>query len=760
MKFNQFSIVKKEKSEQLDELKNLGFSVDKDLTEKEILNNFLVNIPFDLSTLQATDSLDYFEFIQSYEDLTWDIFYTLALQLLGFTAHFDFQINDALKFINEVNLPIFEEDSSVNKDNVWQALYLLLVTRTKSGVILIEKLVSEDFLPMDNSYHFFNDKSLATFDTRNLIREVVYVESPVDTDNNMEYDLIKVQIIRPKFDGKLPSVMTASPYHLGINIKANDDQLHDMNVELSKKESHEIKVTDEISEFPKLPEKAILIPESDETEKFTHGWTYTLNDYMLARGFASIYVAGVGTRGSDGFMTSGDYQQVASVTAVIDWLNGRAKAFTDRKRTSRVVANWSNGKVAMTGKSYLGTLAYGAATTGVDGLEVIVAEAGITSWYDYYRENGAISSPGGYPGEDLDVLAALTYSKNLDAADYLKNNDFYQKELAQMTSDIDRTTGDYNQYWHDRNYRPHINKVKADIIAVHGLQDWNVKPIHAFEYLKDLPENVTKHAFLHHGEHIYINNWQSLDFSETINTYFTAKLLDRKLNLELPGVVWQENNVEQSFKSLDRFGEKDATSFKLGSEISNFENQYEQEKYDSYSKNYRTFITDLYTDKANASVIDIKIDDDILINGQIQLNLKVKLNDSKGLLSAQVLEYGDKKRLNTLATMLEPKEIDLGHNFQFDDLKELKLADSPYKLVSKALLNLQNRNGLLQVDEVPADTWMDVKLDLQPTIYQLKKGDSLRVIIYSTDFELTVRDNRSVTYEIDLSQSTITLPHN
>ncbi len=42
---------------------------------------------------------------------------------------------------------------------------------------------------------------------------------------------------------------------------------------------------------------------------------------------------------------------------------------------------------------YLGTLSNGLATTGVDGLEVIIAEAGI-SWYNYYRENGLVTSPG------------------------------------------------------------------------------------------------------------------------------------------------------------------------------------------------------------------------------------------------------------------------------------------------------------------------------------------------------------------------------
>ena len=34
------------------------------------------------------------------------------------------------------------------------------------------------------------------------------------------------------------------------------------------------------------------------------------------------------------------------------------------------------------------------ATTGVDGLEMVIAEAGISSWYDYYRENGLLVSPG------------------------------------------------------------------------------------------------------------------------------------------------------------------------------------------------------------------------------------------------------------------------------------------------------------------------------------------------------------------------------
>ena len=53
---------------------------------------------------------------------------------------------------------------------------------------------------------------------------------------------------------------------------------------------------------------------------------------------------------------------------------------------------------------------------------------------------------------------------------------------------------------------------------------------------------------------------------------------------------------------------------------------------------------------------------------------------------------------------------------------------------------------------------MTVNLKLQPTLHQLKKGDKLRLLLYSTDFEHTVRDNRELTYEVDLGASKIIFP--
>ncbi len=758
MKFNHFSIVEKNFDEKLADLDGLGLHWSVFWDEKKILSDFLAKAPVELTLLQASEQLDWLHFLSSTADLDWEIFWTLALQLLDFVPNFEFEVGKAFEFAKTVNLPLFEGE--MNSENLISALYLLLCTRRKSGMTLVEFWVSEGLLPVDNQYHFFNDKALATFDTKTLKREEVWVESSVDTFERGEYDLIRIQIIRPTFAGQIPVVMTASPYHLGTNDKANDNKLHKMKTELVEKTIHEVTVKNRLPQLKIYEENGK--PTVDVAAKhFTHGWTYSLNDYFLARGFASIYVAGVGTRGSDGFQTSGDYQQIYGMTSVIDWLNGRARAFTSRARTHEIAANWANGKVAMTGKSYLGTMSYGAATTGVDGLEVILAEAGISSWYHYYRENGLVRSPGGFPGEDLDVLAELTYSRNLDGADFLANNARYQARLTELSRALARENGDYNQFWHDRNYLPNIDKVKADVLIDHGLQDWNVTPEQAYNFWNALPAKHAKHLFLHRGSHIYNHNWQSLDFTEVVNSYFTAKLLGRKLNLQLPPIVLQENSTYQSFTILEKWGADGTVKLPLAKtsvSLAKFDNHYPDEQFDRYSKDFNVFKKELFDGKTNSALADLELSQDILLNGAVGLEIRLKLNDTKGLISAQLLDFGDKKRLRDTTSVIELKSLDRGRNFELENLQELPLVDSPYQLMTKGFLNLQNRERLTKITTVEADEWFTVKFKLQPTIYKLEKGDKLRLLIYSTDFEHTVRDNREVTYEIDFSQSRIIFP--
>ena len=756
MRFNQFSYQPTTSSQRFEELEGLGLKLSPQLSLKRQFEDFIrwsfftySNTDYSLSTLAADKETDLVTFFQSDRELTAEIFYTVVFQLLGFSYLVDFE--DSEQFRKETGFPIVYGDLIEN-------LYQLLNTRTKKGNTLIDQLVSDGLISEDNHYHYFNGKSLATFSTHNVIREVVYVESRVDTDKDGLPDLVKVSIIRPRYDGQIPSVMTASPYHQGTNDKASDKALYKMEGELEVKPPHTIELEEPKLNLVEPHGQAEVVTEAEE--KLSHiNSSYTLNDYFLPRGFANLYVSGVGTKDSQGLMTNGNYQQIEAYKNVIDWLNGRCRAFTDHTRKRQVKADWSNGKVATTGISYLGTMSNGLATTGVDGLEVIIAEAGISSWYNYYRENGLVTSPGGYPGEDFDSLAELTYSRNLQAGDYIRGNEAYQADLEKVKEKLDRKTGDYNQFWHDRNYLLNAHKVQAEVVFTHGSQDWNVKPLHVYQMFHALPSHINKHLFFHHGAHVYMNNWQSIDFRESMNALLSMKLLGLDSSYQLPTVIWQDNIAPQKWQGLDNFGKQDELhTFSLGNEEKVIQNQYDQKDFDRYGKTYQTFNTELYQGKANQITIDLPVSQDLHLNGRVALKLRVKSSTNKGLLSAQLLELGQKKYLQPYPAVLSARTIDNGRYHMLENLCELPFNPSDQRVITKGYLNLQNRTNLLTIEEIQPNEWMDFKLELQPTIYKLKEGDTLRLVLYTTDFEITIRDNTDYQLTVDLAQSSLILP--
>ena len=756
MRYNQFSYFPVSKEDALKELTELGFSLDPTGSEKDQFESFVrtcffnyKNTDYPLSTLAVDKKTDLLTFFNSEIELTAEIFYTVVFQLLGFSYLTDFE--DALSFYKEIAFPIVYGDLI---DNIYQ----LLNTRTKKGNTLIDQLVSDGFIPEDNHYHYFNGKTLATFSTCNLIREVVYVESRIDSDKDGLPDLVKVNIIRPTFSGRIPAVMTASPYHQGTNDKASDKALYKMEEELAVKEPHKISLEEPTLDLVDPVGQAQLVTEAEE--KLAHiNSSYTLNDYFLPRGFANIYVSGLGTKDSQGIMPNGDYRQIEAYKNVIDWLNGRCRAFTDHSRERQVKADWSNGKVATTGLSYLGTMSNGLATTAVDGLEVIIAEAGISSWYNYYRENGLVTSPGGYPGEDLDSLDELTYSRNLLAGDYIRGNDAHKASIEELKKNLDRKTGDYNQFWHERNYLLNAYKVKAEVVFTHGSQDWNVKPLHVYQMFNALPSSIKKHLFYHNGAHVYINNWQSVDFRESMNALLTQRLLGQKTEYQLPTVIWQDNTAEQSWMILDDFGNQvEHKTFTLGTEEAIIQNRYQDSDFERFGKSYPTFNNELYQGKVNQITIDLPVTEDLHINGRVKLNLRLKSSTNKGLLSAQLLELGEKKYLHPYPGILSVRTLDNGRYHMLDNLFELPYSQSAQRVITKGYLNLQNRDDLLDIKEVTPNEWMEFQLELQPTIYKLQQGDTLRLVLYTTDFEITVRDNSDYQLTVDLSQSSMEVP--
>ena len=318
----------------------------------------------------------------------------------------------------------------------------------------------------------------------------VWVQSTFDSDGDGELDRIHADYSLPaetQTDGlKVPVVFEASPYYAGTGEASNWPVDHELG-------------------FPpagRAPQEWFAGSFRSPTISTSHEATW------LQRGFAVVHAETAGTGLSDGCPTSGARNETLSTTAVIDWLNGRTKAYTTRSGDVEALAvNWHNGKTAMIGTSYNGTLPIAAATTGVEGLAAIVPISAISDWYDYYRANGLVRAPhqanGGngnnlFQGEDLDVLADLVYSRQ----DEGNPRTICRPVIDELIAKEDRATGDRSAFWQERNYMTDANRIKAATLVAHGNGDFNVMTKQAAQLYESLKATRVPHMFyFHQGGH-------------------------------------------------------------------------------------------------------------------------------------------------------------------------------------------------------------------------------------------------------------------
>jgi X-Pro dipeptidyl-peptidase len=321
-------------------------------------------------------------------------------------------------------------------------------------------------------------------DTAQWIRYDLWVETTVDSDHDGKKDRVHVDVTRPgqtETEGlKVPVVYGSSPYFAGTaRGQANWDVKQELRAESPPR--------------GKMNAPAYAGARTRISNALVAQW--------VPRGFAVVHSEATGTGRSQGCPTVGDDPERLPPKVVIDWLNGRAKGYTTQTGNEEVKATpWSTGKVAMMGSSYEGTLPLAAATTGVNGLEVVVPVSPNTSYYHYYRSNGLVRSPGGYLGEDVDVLydiVASGDSAGRDNCDRIWKNGIFAGAKGQ-----DRATGDYNDFWVARDLLPYVKNIKAAVLLAHGLNDYNVVPSHSVRIYDEMKaRGLPVSMYLHQGGH-------------------------------------------------------------------------------------------------------------------------------------------------------------------------------------------------------------------------------------------------------------------
>jgi len=320
-------------------------------------------------------------------------------------------------------------------------------------------------------------------DSKDWIQHDLWVETEFDSDGDGALDRVHVDVTRPEQtdseDLRVHVIYETSPYFSGT---AGGGKSYFWNPD------------QELGSAPPKRRSAPAITFQSRRPLMSRSQIST----WVPRGFAVVHSASPGTGLSQGCPTVGGANEALAPKAVIDWLNGRAKGFVEIDSDEEVEAYWCTGKVGMTGTSYNGTLPLAAATTGVDGLEAIIPIAPNTSYYHYYRSNGLVRHPGGWMGEDIDVLYDFINS----GAPGMRETCDCDVRDEQLVAHHDRVNGDYNEFWAGRDYFNQLDSFKAAALMAHGFNDWNVMPNHTVRIYQALKaKGVPTQVFFHQGGH-------------------------------------------------------------------------------------------------------------------------------------------------------------------------------------------------------------------------------------------------------------------
>jgi X-Pro dipeptidyl-peptidase len=550
------------------------------------------------------------------------------------------------------------------------------------------------------------------------IRHDLWVETGFDTDGDGRPDRMHVAVTRPEQTEagglRLPVIYISSPYFAGVaggGLEYFWDIRHEVGA-VPPERAH----PDEIKRRGERP----VISNS-------HLKTW------VPRGYIVVHSSSPGTGLSDGSPTCGGMNESLAPKAVIDWLCGRAKGYTERDGGEEVEAYWCTGKVGMTGTSYNGTIPVAAATTGVEGLEAIIPIAPVTSYYHYYRSNGLVVYPGGWQGEDIDVLFDFIQSGE-------ESKRQYGREVirdGEMAAGQDRITGDMNAFWESRDYLNQMENYQAALLMSHGFNDWNVQPEHSYRFYDAVREmGVPCQVYYHQQGH------GGPPPMSMMNRWFTKYLHGVDNGLENDARAWivredDERTEPTPYEDYPNPGAAPVTLYltagapeKGGLTLSKPENQGKESLTDNFSFSGNMLAQAEYTEHRLLYVTP-ELKNDVHISGIPSVTIRVSSSKPAANLSVWMV------------------------SLPWSEGRKSKITDN---LINRSWADIQNHESLYESEPLEEGESYELTFNLQPDDQVIRAGQQIGLMIFSSDKDFTLRPDPGTKLTVDLGGTSISIP--
>ena len=312
---------------------------------------------------------------------------------------------------------------------------------------------------------------------------------------------VYIEITRPKPDGRYPVIFEASPYH-GT---------------LADREGTRI-----------LPE-----PRNEESQSLG------LTRYFAPRGYAVVMMDLRGTGKSEGCLDHIGPRDRKDLKETIEWL---------------AIQPWSNGRVGMTGHSYVGSTPSAAAAMQPNGLVTIVPSAGLATMYDHQFQ-------GGVPyflqwAGPMEAYEQLALERSLpDGEHFGKNPEEIGCGLpnSSLVAGEDQLSGRYAAWHAARDWTTEATAADIPVFMVHGVND-NAARVPGMEWFTQRGGRA--------GDKIWLGQWdhgsgccptrRGIQWTYALHAWFDKHLAQRKVSTGPAAEMFLSDGTFEGARTGDR----------------------------------------------------------------------------------------------------------------------------------------------------------------------------------------------------------------
>jgi X-Pro dipeptidyl-peptidase len=344
-----------------------------------------------------------------------------------------------------------------------------------------------------------------------------------------------------------------------------------------------------------------------------------------------------------------------------------------------------------------------------------------------------VRHPGGYTGEDVDVLYDFIHSGLLDRRTWCDQN----VRDGEMARGQDRKSGDYNEFWKNRDYWLQLDKVKAATLFAHGLNDWNVMPehsIHVYEALKE--RGVPVQIYLHQGGHggeppmTMMNRWFTrLPPRRRERRRKGRARVGRARGQEAPRAD-RLRGLPQSGREAGRADSARGRRARRSAQVGGRAARVRETLVDDAAQTGASFAA-ATASKNRLLYATPALKQPVHVSGTARVTLR--LSSSKPAANVSVWLV----------------------SLPWEEGEKVKITSN---VITRGWADPQNRTALDKSEPLEPGTFYDVAFDLQPDDQIVAAGEQIGLMVFSSDHDFTLWPDPGTELTLDLEGTRLSLP--